>query len=468
MVNMIMSGDRIYTPSLYFYRFELKNEGKPLETQQIYQHGEKLLNQFKSPPQTPQNNSETTQENPNIMRFFYEMTPQKSPSRFAHKIKIREKDYPVWGYANYQEIERGYGLWFNLHIPEREAGSGKLLEVPLEIFRYFSQTYPLIIDNKNKNYTNNNENFIGQTLLVTSLLTPEQRLKAKTDRKYLKSLSDRILSELLNATEMKPLFKGEDTLLGSPVFAYSLVSSKVATLQPATLQPATIDPATRSPAVVPHVLIWFLLEREAEQVYQNYQEDFFQLFYCSHQVVAAWVESAPLHDLLSQIYSDIQYQFKQVDKFSAGGVSVQVLEFLRGQLRDFSKLALEYSELMRKLEVLQETITFSCDRYQQILQRIIAEVKDEASVSFLGRLIQEDAKICQKKIQGYISEFRTGQFLLEQANYAVRSLIDLAVVNCQKRLDIQSFFAGVFAGFFLTLLLSIGAFLIVSRYLGKF
>lgn len=438
---MIMSGDRIYAPSLYFYGFELKNEGKPVETQQIYQHGEKLLNQshcgapsgsvgarasgvLKSPPETPQNTSETTQENPNMLRFFYEMTPQKSQSRFAHKIKIREKDYPVWGYANYQEIDQSYGLWFNLHIPEREAGSGKLLEVPIEIFREFSQNYPLIIDRKHENNTEDNtegnlENFIGQTLLVTSLLTPEQKLQAKTDQKYLKSLSDLVLSELLTAIEIKPSFKGEGRLLGSPVFEYGL---------------------TANVTTIPHILIWFLVERQIEQVYQKCQREFFQLFFYSHQIVAVAVESEKKHDLIAEAYHNIHNQISQMERigFDKNGCSNQVLECLWNQFGNFPQLALGYAELLRDLETLQEAIAFSRDRYQQTLQRIDSlGIKDESSVKFLSRFIQKDAEICQKKLQSHVNKFKPGQFLLEQTISSMRGLIELAQLQRRRRLETQ-------------------------------
>jgi hypothetical protein len=66
---------------------------------------------------------------------------------------------------------------------------------------------------------------LGQTLVLTLGLTPEQKIKAKTDQKYLKDLSDRALNALLSQTEIKPPFNQEGKLLGYPIFEYGFTSN---------------------------------------------------------------------------------------------------------------------------------------------------------------------------------------------------------------------------------------------------
>jgi hypothetical protein len=83
-----------------------------------------------------------------MLRFSYEMNPQESENRFSQKIKV-EKDYPFWGYVIGQQIDDTCSLWVNLHIPEREAGSGNFLEVPLELLTVFNQKYRLILATDN-------------------------------------------------------------------------------------------------------------------------------------------------------------------------------------------------------------------------------------------------------------------------------------------------------------------------------
>jgi hypothetical protein len=72
-----MSGDRLYAPSLYFYSFAVKDQGKKTADQPIYQYGEELLKKFQSPAAPRAEKPEVMGTNSaNMLRFYDDMTPQ--------------------------------------------------------------------------------------------------------------------------------------------------------------------------------------------------------------------------------------------------------------------------------------------------------------------------------------------------------------------------------------------------------
>ncbi len=411
-----MSGDRLYAPSLYLYTFALKDQGKNTAEQPIYQYGAELLKQFQSPAVHRADKPEVMATNSaNMLRFSLEMTPQESENRFSQKIKFGEKNYPFWGYVAGQEIDDNCSLWVNLHIPEREAGSGSFLEVPLELLTAFNQKYRLILATDNDLEVNK---IFGQTLLLTLGLTPDQKLKAKTDQKYLKNLSDRALNALLSQTKIKPPFNQEGKLLGYPIFEYGFTSNV---------------------ATVSHILIWFVPDRSTEQIYQNCQKEFFQLFCDRHQIVAVGVAREMQDDLIAEANHNIQHLLEELANiYQKNNSLIQIIKPLENHLKHIPKLALQYAELLLKLENGQQAIAFSSDRYQQTLHQLESlGIKDELSLFFLSRFITQAAENKQKKIQGNINKIQEWQILLNQGIISMQCLIELGQIQREKRLITQ-------------------------------
>lgn len=475
-----MSGDRLYAPSLYLYSFALKDQSKNTAEQPIYQYGDKLLKQFQSPAAPRADKPEVMATNSaNMLRFSLEITPQESENRFSQKIKFGEKDYPFWGYVAGQEIDDNCSLWVNLHIPEREAGSGNLLEVPLEVLTAFNQKYPLILSTDND--LEGNKIWV-QTLVLTLGLTPEQKLKAKTDHKYLKDLSDRALNALLSQTKIKPPFNQEGKLLGYPIFEYGFTSNI---------------------STFPHILIWFVPDRPTEQIYQNCQKEFFQLFCDRHQIIAVGVASERQDDLIAKANHNIQHLLEELANIYQKNNSLdQISASLENHLKHIPKLALEYAELLQKLETGLQAIAFSSDRYEQTLHRLESlGIKDELSLTFLSRFIKQAAENQQKKIQSYINKVQGLQILLNQGIISMQCLIELSKNQREKRLitQLQALAAGLgmagiiaasfpyifvpgqnliiplinlavnpfFASVILIITMGVGAFWTVNKYLNK-
>lgn len=475
-----MSGDRLYAPSLYLYSFAVKDQDKKTADQPIYQYGEELLKKIQSPAAPRADKPEVMAKNSaNMLSFSYEMTPQETENRFSQKIKVGEKDYPFWGYVAGQEIDDNCSLWVNLHIPEREAGSGNLLEVPLELLMAFNEKYRLILATDNDLEVNK---LLGQTLVLTLGLTPEQKIKAKTDQKYLKYLSDRALNALFSQTKIKPSFNQEGKLLGYPIFAYGLTSNV---------------------ATIPHILIWFVPDRPTEQIYQTCQKEFLQLFFDRHQIVAIEVASERQADLIDQANHNLNHFLEELANIYQKTNNLdRILQLLETHLKHIPKLALYYAGLLQELETGQEAIAFSSQRSEKTLHRLESlGIKDELSLIFLSRSIAQSADNNQKNIQKNIHKIQGLQVLLNQGIISMQCLIELAKTQREQRLisQLQALAAGLgmagiiaasfpymfvpgqdliiplinlavhpfFASVILSITMGIGAFLTMHKYLNK-
>ena len=291
---MISYPNRLYSLNLHLYAFQVADSSKKIEKQKIYQKYETLLQHFKFPghkssefPATPQENSL------NILRVSYQMTPQDSYHRFSRKIKVSNNHYPVCGSAYCKEIYDSYGLWFNLHVPERAAGSGKLVEVPIELLQVLNHNNQLIMDAES--YEDEKAAFLGETLVLTVLLTEPQKLKVKTQLNYLKDLSDRCLNALFADSEIKPYFNGEGKLFGSPIFEYGL----------------TNDFSSNR-----HILICFWSDKQHREMYVHCKNEMLELFFYRHKIMAAYQQSQSIHDLIADRYQQIKKQIDRINSFS--------------------------------------------------------------------------------------------------------------------------------------------------------
>ena len=403
----IQSSDRLYAPCLYLYAFQLADRSQKPEDHIIYQQCENLLQNFKSPADTRNNPHSPQGNSSNTLHFSYNMTAQKSDRRFSGKITVNQDEYPVWGSAHNQQIYDSYSLWFNLHIPERAAGSGKLLEFPVEGLQSFNQNEQLIIDPKT-------DKFLGQTLVLTVLLTDEQKLPGKgigigkPDRDYLKSLSNNCINALFADSDIKPPFNRDGELFNSPIFEYGLTSD--------------CDCSSDR-----HVLIWFWQDKQTEQTYARCQNKLVDLFFYRHKIIAAYRQSQSIHESIAENDLKIQQQinhFQLVAKNNS--LPGQALEQFQTQLISLPKLALDSSQALRSLEAAHNAIAIHTHHYNETVKQIKSlSPKEQESTEILSHFGQINAPMLERQIKGNLNYFKPGVKIVEQAIASIRGLIQL-------------------------------------------
>ncbi|NJL11034.1 MAG: hypothetical protein HC908_15120 [Calothrix sp. SM1_7_51] len=96
-----------------------------------------------------------------------------------------------------------------------------------------------------------NERFLGQTLLITARLTPEDKDK---DLKSLKKIADEYLEYFFSSHDKVPPFNQAATLFDSPIFEYGVF---------------------RQLTTYCHILIWFIIDEEAENKFNSCYKEFF-------------------------------------------------------------------------------------------------------------------------------------------------------------------------------------------------
>ena len=443
-----MSSDRLYAPCIYLYAFQLADRSQNPEDHIIYQQCDRLLQQFKSPSNVT-NHPETFQANSgNTLHFSYEMAAQNSDRRFSSKIKVNQQDYPVWGSANTRQIYDSYSLWFNLHIPERASGSGKVLEVPIKVLQNLNQNDRLIIDPSN-------EQIFGQTLVLTILLTDEQKLQGKgigirkPERNHLKSLSHNCINALFTDSDLKPEFNRDGELFNSPIFEYSLASDLSSDL---------------------HVLIWFVPDKQTEQTYSRCQNKLVDLFFYRHKIIAAYQQSQSNQEAIAENNLKIR---KQIDLFhllaTNNSLSAKSLEEVETLLISLSKLALDSSQAIGELETSHNAIAIHIHNYNETVIKIKSIFpSDRYSREFLSYFGQINAPIFAREIQVKLNSFKLDFFVVEQAISSIKTLVELQQIKLSLHLEYKNIEYKIIENKLQALVVGLGTGIIVaetSRYI---
>jgi|SanBayMetagenome_1026888.scaffolds.fasta_scaffold02484_2 hypothetical protein len=286
--------------------------------------------------------------------------------------------------------------------------------------------------------------YLGQTLIITIRLTESQK-QEKDKADFLKNLADECLNNFIQDEEKHPKYRCQEQLFGSPIFEYGQLifnSGQVSHV-----------PRYR------HILVWFLCDDTAEDNFDDkLRKDFIYLFLYRNKVISTFQKSREVYKFLYTKYQEIEQEVTKINediltKISPDGVmSENDLKYLKIKLKILSKIALEYSQLLRNLEHHRNNITDNTHNYSEVIRAIAIKLNlgNEESVSkelsFLRSFNQENCIYFQEKIKSDLTYFGHGSGLLDKAIASIRGIVEIEQAerdrNLQKTIQAVGFGIG--------------------------
>lgn len=306
----------------------------------------------------------------------------------------------ITGFAYPLRLYDSDGLWLNLCRPVTENNQ-PTEDVDIQIFKKLNPDNCLLLGK--------NDNFLGQTLIITAWLSSEYDPQ---DQKGLKTLADQCLQAFFSNNYPIPPFAGSATLFGSPIFEYGLFSQLTN---------------------YRHILVWFFTDLKTEKKFESYQGQLFDLFFFRAKVVKAFQKSREVYEDTNKEYQKIEAEINALKEFDHKELlNQEKLDVLSDKLKTLPNMALDYANLLRYLESYQNTIAINGRNYADRLQQIRGVIKDE-DISFLEKFSLENSADFQEQIKAELGYFTHGSSLLDKAIASIRGRVEIDRAKSDRR-----------------------------------
>ena len=368
--------DKISAPNVYLFAFQIHHDTK--ENNSLWHHCDNILAKFTDKNITPH------------LKF-----PPNSPYRVDLLPNVALKfnsntNSLIEGIVQPIQIQDSYALFLNIGCPENEATKNR----DVSFIEKFNPENVLLIDG--------DDYFVGQTLLVTGLLTDD----TPRDDTTLKTLADNCRDALFHGNS-SPIFYRSGKLFGSQIFEYDLIND-IANYR--------------------HLLVWLFEDKQADKSFNACQQEILDLLFYRNKIVKSFQDSRKIYHELDREYRIIEKNMEILQQqFSRGTVltSVQLQEF-QEQLKQLFSKAVTYTRLLRKLEDYDNTIALNLNNYTDILSKICDILgTDKEELSILNNFSIKIAPYMRSQIAGDLGYFRHGTNLIEQAIASIRGIVEI-------------------------------------------
>ncbi|WP_242541089.1 hypothetical protein [Phormidium pseudopriestleyi] len=376
----------IFAPNLYLCAYHLREDDTEGKTHPLWLNCDRLLSHFTD-----------TRLIPHIHHSEHRILlppPQK-------QISFTLPNFPdMEGFIQPVQLqEDSYGVFLNIGYDDSNPAN----TVAIPVLEQFNPNH--ILPFPPSPY------FLGQTLLLTLNLTPEnQGLKGAE----LTELANQCYQALLNQ-KADPSRSGE--LFGSPIFEYG--------------NPGEPDKS-------PHVLIWLFRDKNADEMLGKCFQLTFDLFFYRHKVSKAFQDSRQIYKQLKQYYLSLDPILDQIqEKIDTANPDPQdttYLQNLKTQLKQLSADSLNYDRLLRKMKDFGTTININLNNYNDTIERICAKLgTDKEELSFWRYFGEETGPYFRVQIAANLSYFEQGTGLISQAVASIRAIVEIDQAQCDRQ-----------------------------------
>lgn len=372
--------DRISAPNVYLYAFQLYHDSQGSD-HPLWQQCEQILAKF---------------------TYSYEkLTPHLVFPTHSHRyctdllsdssLPFNTRNPLIEGFAQPRQIQDSYAVCLNIGC--REDGTANNLDV--SFIENFNPNQALLISG--------DDNFLGQTLIVTAWLT-EPNLPDNLDS--LKPLADKCRDSLFSG-DSPPSFYRSGKLFGSPIFEYGSLTD------------------------LPHchhLFVWLLGDKQTDADFNTCQQEIFNLLFHRHKIIKAFQDSRQIYQELDAEYRTIEKNMEVLQQQFAQDtvLSSSQLQELQEQLKQLFCKSVTYTRLLRKLADFDNTIAINLYNYSEILQKICVMIEsDKEELSILNSFSIKNAPQMRSQIAGDLGYFRHGTSLIEQAIASIRGIVEI-------------------------------------------
>ncbi|MEC4983049.1 MAG: hypothetical protein SAJ37_05210 [Oscillatoria sp. PMC 1068.18] len=400
----------IYAPNVHLFAYSLHKDTK--QDNLLWQESNLLLSKLtqKQLPLSDFNFSSTHRRRLLLPKnFLTNKLPLKS------KVEWENSQLKITGFASPLQLEDSYCLSLNLRRPETENGQKTSL-VNVNFYSKFNPGNCLI-------FKDDKQLFLGETLLITGWLTPEQKQYSRQNNNFFKDLATDCVKALIPERKKRPSFYRQGELFGSPIFAYGLPSQEANT---------------------PQILVWFFLQPETNQKFVTCSEQLFDLFFFQHKAIKAFQNSRVIYNVLAEKLTEIEEDANQFQGINTRNkyLSNRELKILQDKLQKLPKDALGFAENLRLLSAYENTISLNQHNYREKLAQISENV-GEKDLSFLADFEQKSCIIFRDQIQGDLNYFVPGVGLVDRAIASIRGLVEIDQAESDRQLNLTVAMLGV-------------------------
>lgn len=375
----------IFAPNLYLCAYHLREDDTQGETHPLWSNCDRLLSHLTETRLIPHLHHG---ENRILLPPSNKQIPFTLPN-----FKNME------GFFQPVQLQDSYGVFLNIGYDDSNPANTVAIPVleqfnPHQILPFPPSQY-----------------FLGQTLLLTLNLTPEnQDLKGVE----LTELANQCYQALFN---QKADSSRSGELFGSPIFEYG-------------------NP--REPDKSPHVLIWLFRDKNADEILGKCFQLTFDLFFYRHKVSKAFQDSREIYQQLKQYYLSLDSILDQIqiqlDTAKPDPQDNTYLQDLKTQLKQFSADSLNYDRLLRKMKDFGTTININLNNYNDTIERICAQIgTDKEELSFWRYFGEETGPYFQGQIAANLSYFEQGTGLISQAIASIRAIVEIDQAQCDRQ-----------------------------------
>ncbi len=324
-----------------------------------------------------------------------------------------EKQIGITGCACALQIYDSYALGLNLRIPELDEKGEKTEEVELDILKHFNPDQCFL--------PHQIKSSLGQTLLLTVWLSPEQQ----QDSSLWREIADEYVQTFLGEVQENcpPLYQ-EGQLFGSPIFEYGIPSQT---------------------HVYGHSLVWLFLGEIANGKYTAkadknlslFYQEFIDLFFYRCKVIKAYQISREVYKDIFRGYQNIKQAINGIEQNisnQAQNLSETEMSDLKNKLKAMPKLALQYSDGLRDLEKYRLTIEINTKNYTEKLRQIQEKSPNE-DLSFLSVFNQKVCGKFQEQIQVDLGYFVPSSDLIDKAISSIRGIVEIEQAERDRALE---------------------------------
>lgn len=350
--------------------------------------------------------------------------------------KVANQELGITGRVLAHRLYDSYSLTLNLRRPETE-NDVKTAAVPISFWRSLNTEQGVFLPDFV-------QSSLGQTLLLTAFLPPEEQDKYNQDRdnnsnksrwgESLKPLAQECLKQLIPASRKRPPLERVGELFGSPIFEFGgqIIDGGFA----------------QEPLSTCHVLIWLFLEEAASEKFVAAYRQFINLFYYRNKVLSAYRESRSWYRQLYDNYNQLEEKVKglrdllKLQQQSPGQrVSDKELNQLQSVLEDLAQLDLEYARLLRNYQHSRNTIAINGKNYQFALKAIQDQLEEknyvvsESDLDFFREFSHETCPYFQTRIADELNYFVEGSSLADKAVASIRGIVEIEQTQRDRQLQ---------------------------------
>ncbi|MGB7441329.1 MAG: hypothetical protein WA919_09705 [Coleofasciculaceae cyanobacterium] len=340
------------------------------------------------------------------------------------KILLAGQETRITGFACPLQIEKSYALALNIRIPQFDGTGEETEEIDISSFRNLNPANCFLPEQINSS--------LGQTLLITAWLSPQQQAEPSLWR----VIADQCVQDFLGESKVNcPPLSQEDQLFGSPIFEYG----------------TPYQNQTHG-----HLFVWFFFRptvntqsssssNSSDENFSFFYQKLIDLCYLRQKIFKVYQLSRSLYEdiftghqqikvIINEVARKTPVQQPSKTQNKTGSLSDSDLNYFQEQLKTLPQLALQYSDWRSDLERYRLIVDMSRKTYGERIRQIDERLPNN-DLGFLVFFQEKTALQLQKEIEACIDSCAYSSNLVDKALISIRGIVEIEQTQRERALE---------------------------------